>query len=41
MTVLNEPSEFYIYSGITGESDVNVTLINENMTRCKWEVKNR
>lgn len=41
MVVLNEPSEFYTFSGPNGESDIDVTLVNEACMDClfEWEVK--
>lgn len=42
MIVLNEPSEFYTFSGMRRESDINVTLMHGNMAGClfKWQVMN-
>ena len=42
MIVLNEPSEFYTFSGVRGESDVDVTLMCGNMPGCrfKWQMMN-
>ena len=42
MVVLNEPSEFYTFSGARGQSDVDVTLMCGNMAGCrfKWRVMN-
>ena len=42
MIVLNEPSESYTFSGMRGESDVDVPLMNGNMAGClfKWRVMN-
>ena len=39
MIVLNEPNEFYTFSGMRGESDV--TLVNDVKARCRfeWEIK--
>lgn len=41
ITLLNEPSEFYTFSEVRGQSDVDVTLVQGNMAGClyKWEVK--
>lgn len=39
--VLNEPSECYTFSGANGESDIDVTLVNDANVGCRfeWEVK--
>ena len=37
MIVLNEPSESYNYSGMRGESDVDVPSMNGNMARCLFK----
>lgn len=41
MIVLNEPSEYFTFSGSNGESDIDVTLVNEECSRCRfeWNVK--
>lgn len=41
MIVLNEPSEYYTFSGARGQSDIDVTLVSELSVRCRfeWEVK--
>jgi len=37
MDVLNEPSESYTFSGSGGESDIDVTLVNEACAGCDFE----
>lgn len=39
--LLNEPSEFYSFSGPNGESDIDVTFVNGVNGGCRyeWEVK--
>ena len=37
MIVLNEPSESYTFSGMRGESDVDVPLMNGNMPGCLFK----
>lgn len=41
MNVLNEPSEWYTFSGPNGQSDTDVTLVKGMNARCRyeWEVK--
>lgn len=42
MNVLNEPSECYTFAGVHGQSDIDVTLANDEWARCEfeWDVKN-
>ena len=37
MIVFNEPSESYTFSGMRGESDVDVPLMNGNMAGCLFK----
>ena len=41
LIVLNEPSEYYTFSGPNGESDIDVTLGNAALLKyeCNWELK--
>ncbi|KMQ89014.1 reverse [Lasius niger] len=41
MNVLNEPSDFYTFSGPNGESDIDVTLVNDACVGCRfeWDIK--
>lgn len=41
MIVLNEPSEYYSFSGVNGVSDIDVSMMNRIPTGCRleWEVK--
>ncbi|KAK2577563.1 hypothetical protein KPH14_012910, partial [Odynerus spinipes] len=41
MVVLNEPNKFYTFSGPNGESDIDVTMVNEACMDClfEWEIK--
>ncbi|CAK9796609.1 Retrovirus-related Pol polyprotein from type-1 retrotransposable element R1 (Fragment) [Anthophora quadrimaculata] len=42
MIVMNEPSEYYTFEGMTGQSDIDVTLVSESCAGCRivWEIKN-
>ena len=41
MIVLNDASEYYTFSGMRGQSDIDVTLMNDVKTGCRfeWEVQ--
>ncbi|CAK9827524.1 Retrovirus-related Pol polyprotein from type-1 retrotransposable element R1 (Fragment) [Anthophora retusa] len=41
MIVLNEPSECYTFESMVGQSDIDVTLVNESCAGCRieWDVK--
>lgn len=42
MIVLNEPNEYYTFSGVRGQSDFNVILMDGYMAGClfRWQVMN-
>lgn len=42
MIILNKPSEYYTFSRLREESDVDVILMHGNMAEClsKWQVMN-
>ena len=37
MIVLNESSDCYTFSGMTGQSDIDVTLVSRELAGCQFE----